>query len=204
MNVLAVMKVTADLPVIISAPGDYRTRDGGRVTIYSVQPVTAPYTFKAKGCAWQLFRGKQRPARSNVWHVSGRLDMVYQKPGDIVGPWVECCPVLMWEDLTADQQASAAEKYFPGVSDEWPSAADYFTYDPDGFISFDGEVYDIDAEAVAISDPDLQREYCAGRPGTTIRYLPSSKNLKGYLIVRYYTLSVIGSFDVFRAEVPNV
>lgn len=87
MHTLDAMKNTNDLPPIINAPGDYITRDGRRVTTHAVQPESSPYTFKAKGCIWRMFRGKQSPRWSQVWHKSGRLDMVKESPADIVGVW---------------------------------------------------------------------------------------------------------------------
>jgi hypothetical protein len=58
---LAAMKVTEDMPAIITAPGEYVTRDGRKVTIHTVQDASSPYTFKAKGSIWRLFRGAMRP-----------------------------------------------------------------------------------------------------------------------------------------------
>lgn len=84
---LAAMRATDDLPVIITAPGEYMTRDGRKVTIHTVQDASSPYTFKAKVSIWRMFRGAMRPREYNIWHVSGRLDMVTEKPGDIVGRW---------------------------------------------------------------------------------------------------------------------
>lgn len=87
MHILDAMKVTDSMPDIITATGDYITRDGRRVTIHEVQPKESPYTFKAKGSIWRLFRGQQRPRGLQVWHKSGRLDMVTEKPGDVIGIW---------------------------------------------------------------------------------------------------------------------
>lgn len=82
---LSAMLVTARLPVVVSEPGEYVTRDGRRVTVHEVQPQTSPYTFKVKGQLWRMFRGQCAPRGLQVWHVSGRLDMVQEKAGDIVG-----------------------------------------------------------------------------------------------------------------------
>lgn len=204
MDTLNKMKLVNGLPVIISGPGEYRTRNGGRVTIDTVQDDSSPYTFRAKGRPWRLFRGKMCPRGYNVWHVSGRLDMVNERAGDITGPYVDTCPVMLWADLDAAQKAQAESKYFPGGSDDWDNAEDYFSYEPDGFISFEGEIYDIDCESVAIMDEDFHAQYCKDLPGHTVRYLPSSKNENGHLVIRYYTKGVISSVNVFRAEVPNV
>jgi len=82
---LSAMLVTARLPVVVSEPGEYVTRDGRRVTVHDVQPKESPYTFKVKGQLWRMFRGRCAPRGLQVWHVSGRLDMVIEKPGDIIG-----------------------------------------------------------------------------------------------------------------------
>lgn len=87
MHILDIMKVTDNMPQIITAPGDYITRNGDRVTITEVQADSSPYTFKAKGSTWKMFRGAMRPRGHNVWHKSGRLDMVTEKGGDIIGIW---------------------------------------------------------------------------------------------------------------------
>jgi len=87
MHILETMAEIEDLPKIITAPSDYITRNGDRVTISEVQPDSSPYTFKAKGSIWKMFRGAMRPRGNDVWHKSGRLDMVAEKGGDIVGIW---------------------------------------------------------------------------------------------------------------------
>ncbi|MGX4996008.1 hypothetical protein [Enterobacter hormaechei] len=87
MHILDAMKTTDNLPHIVTTPGDYITRDGRRVTIHTVQDDASPYTFKAKGSIWRLFRGKQAPRGLQVWHKSGRLDMANEKPGDIIATW---------------------------------------------------------------------------------------------------------------------
>ena len=86
---LHAMLVTNRLPVIVNAPGEYVTRDGRRVTVREVQGAESPYTFKVKGQLWRMFRGKCAPRGLQVWHVSGRVDMVQEKAGDIVARYVE-------------------------------------------------------------------------------------------------------------------
>jgi hypothetical protein len=73
------------LPPIITGPGDYRTRDGRRVTIHEV---AKGKTHAATGAIWTLFRGKLRPRGYRGWELSGR-SMLHERPSDIVGPWVE-------------------------------------------------------------------------------------------------------------------
>lgn len=86
---LTAMLVTNRLPVIVTEPGEYVTRDGRRVTVQAVQPKESPYTFKVKGSLWRMFRGECRPRGSQAWHVSGRLDMVKEKAGDIIGRYLD-------------------------------------------------------------------------------------------------------------------
>ena len=88
MDTLKAMNATSDLPVIVTKPGDYVTRDGRRVTIHEVNQATE-YTYRAKGAFWKMYRGKIRPRGFQVWHLSGRLDVVRETAGDIVGPWFE-------------------------------------------------------------------------------------------------------------------
>lgn len=77
------------LPRIVTKPGDYRTRDGRRVTIHEVAPDPDPTVtrFAAKGAIWKVFRGKERPRGLKGWHVCGRGDAFAEKGSDIVGPW---------------------------------------------------------------------------------------------------------------------
>lgn len=78
------------LPAVITAPGDYATRNGTRVTIDRIDNGSVPYTFPCKGSAWKMFRGVMRPRGYNVWMRSGHLNAVGDHPLDIVGPWEEC------------------------------------------------------------------------------------------------------------------
>lgn len=72
---------------VITAPGDYITRNGTRVTIHRIDNGSVPYTFPCKGSAWKMFRGAMRPRGFNVWMRSGHLNAVGDHPLDIVGPW---------------------------------------------------------------------------------------------------------------------
>lgn len=72
---------------VITAPGDYITRNGTRVTIHCIDNGYIPYTFPCKGSAWKMFRGAMRPRGFNVWMRSGHLNAVGDHPLDIVGPW---------------------------------------------------------------------------------------------------------------------
>lgn len=79
------------LPVIITGPGDYRTRDGRRVSIWTVSawvPLDDSTTrFRAKGAVWRMDRDKLRPRGYHGWHVSGRALTSTEVTMDIVGPW---------------------------------------------------------------------------------------------------------------------
>lgn len=72
---------------VITAPGDYITRNGTRVTIHHIDNGSVPYTFPCKGSAWKMFRGAMRPRGFNVWMRSGHVNAVGDHPLDIVGPW---------------------------------------------------------------------------------------------------------------------
>lgn len=80
-----------DLPLIVTGPGEYRTRCGGRVTIHKVEAEGPPEltTFRAKGSIWRMFRGKLCPRTYSIWHVSGRAFPHQESGSDIVGPWTD-------------------------------------------------------------------------------------------------------------------
>lgn len=77
----------AKVLTVITAPGDYITRNGTRVTIHRIDNGSVPYTFPCKGSAWKMFRGAMRPRGFNVWMRSGHVNAVGDHPLDIVGPW---------------------------------------------------------------------------------------------------------------------
>lgn len=81
-----------DLPTIITAKGDYVSRDGKRVTILDVKPQGRDDTtaFSAKGMVWKVMRQKHVPKAFNAWHVSGRLYPLHESASDIIGPWKGC------------------------------------------------------------------------------------------------------------------
>ena len=86
-NTLQAMADRRNARTVITAPGDYATRNGTRVTIHSIANGSIPYTFPCKGSAWKMFRGAMRPRGFNVWMRSGHLHAVGDHPLDIVGPW---------------------------------------------------------------------------------------------------------------------
>jgi len=75
------------MTISIEEPGNYRTRDGRRVTVHAINP--KPVTFRVQGAIWKMFRGKVRPRGYTIWTTEGRHDVLRPKACDIVGPWVE-------------------------------------------------------------------------------------------------------------------
>lgn len=77
------------LPTIITAPGDYATRGGGRVTIREITPTETLSTtaFTAKGAVWSVRRGAYRSRGHDIWHVSGRHKALGLCAHDIIGPY---------------------------------------------------------------------------------------------------------------------
>lgn len=77
------------LPTVITGPGEYITRNGGRATIYAIKPFPDPayIGFSAKGSVWRIFRGVFRPRGYDIWHVSGRGYPVKESGRDIVARW---------------------------------------------------------------------------------------------------------------------
>lgn len=116
---LAEMLVTTRLPVIVAEPGEYVTRDGRRVTVHAVQPKESPYTFKVKGSLWRMYRGECRPRGSQAWHVSGRLDMVKEKAGDIVGRYLDSR-----YSVTKEYCGETLPVYVARFCDKWIGKAD--------------------------------------------------------------------------------
>lgn len=78
-----------DLPTVVTAPGDYVTRDGRRVTIRTVRQATIGTTsFGAVGAVWSERRGVLRARGYEIWHTSGRHRVLGETGLDLVGPWV--------------------------------------------------------------------------------------------------------------------
>lgn len=73
------------LPIIVSAPGEYITRDGRQVTVHEIGETA---TFCVRGSIWVEFRGKLRPRRHEIWHPNGRVSLTVEgRKRDIVGAW---------------------------------------------------------------------------------------------------------------------
>jgi hypothetical protein len=72
-----------DLPVIITGPGEYKTRNGKRVNI---REISGSGTFAAKGGIYREFRGRTVARGYDIWHVSGCYRAVGEHGLDIVGP----------------------------------------------------------------------------------------------------------------------
>ena len=70
---------------IITAPGDYVTRSGERVTIHSLD---GKGSCSASGYIWKTFRGKYGPRVWAHWQPDGRFKFVGESKRDIVGPYV--------------------------------------------------------------------------------------------------------------------
>jgi len=87
------MPLLNNLPQVIDGPGEYATRAGKRVTVFSVDARGYSYAggtetrFAAKGSPWVMFRGKLRPRGYDIWHLSGRHSVMTETPRDIVGRW---------------------------------------------------------------------------------------------------------------------
>jgi hypothetical protein len=78
-------------PVIIDGPGDYRTRNGKRVTIHEVASKKAGddcMEFCAKGSFWKSPKNMGENPEYGIWHVSGLSRAVYVHQTDIVGKWL--------------------------------------------------------------------------------------------------------------------
>lgn len=78
-----------DLPTIINECGDYRTRNGRRVTIHEIKPAGPPGTtsFSAKGSVWKTTGRMGLNPHYDAWHTSGRLLPLRLSPWDIVEHW---------------------------------------------------------------------------------------------------------------------
>ena len=71
----------------ITQAGDYKTRDGRRVTVHAINPKAV--TFRVQGAIWKMFRGKVRPRGYTIWTTGGRHDVLRPKPCDIVAVWTD-------------------------------------------------------------------------------------------------------------------
>jgi hypothetical protein len=70
-----------NLPIIITKPGKYITRNGKTVTIHDID---GKGTFAARGSIWKHSDKIGINPRFNIWHVSGRISVFEEKPLDIV------------------------------------------------------------------------------------------------------------------------
>ncbi|AVE44240.1 hypothetical protein P678_0375 [Acinetobacter baumannii UH7807] len=69
---------------LITKAGDYRTRNGSRVTVHEVN---GDGTFAIKGSVWKMFRGKLRPRGLNTWKPCGHNQAYNHSDLDIVAEW---------------------------------------------------------------------------------------------------------------------
>jgi hypothetical protein len=67
------------LPIIINRPGNYLTRDGRLVTIFSVSEKTG-----CNGRIWKEFRGKMAPRTHRSWDMNGRRSFLEIMGSDII------------------------------------------------------------------------------------------------------------------------
>lgn len=70
-----------DLPVVVTGPGDYVTRNGRRVAI---REIGGKGTFNAKGAVYREFRGRVVARGLDIWHISGCYRAVGEHGLDIV------------------------------------------------------------------------------------------------------------------------
>ncbi|MDO8416253.1 MAG: hypothetical protein Q7S87_08595 [Agitococcus sp.] len=78
-----------ELPIIIDAPGDYRTRNGRRISISTIAPTLTLSTsaFHAKGSVWKTETQLGINPEYGIWHISGRDKAVGESARDIVAKW---------------------------------------------------------------------------------------------------------------------
>lgn len=75
-----------NLPVIVTAPGIYITRNGARVMVHNIKPAPSPdvTAFTVQGSVERMFRGKPRFKGYEIWHISGRAYSHKESGRDIV------------------------------------------------------------------------------------------------------------------------
>ena len=83
------MTILRDLPPIITHPGFYRTREGLKAYIHTIDPRQNIMAdgFAGKGGIERLYRGRMISRGHYVWHLSGRYYPAQESPLDIVGRW---------------------------------------------------------------------------------------------------------------------
>lgn len=106
---------------------------------------------------------------------------------------------VLWSSLTDEQKARAADKYFSD-GEEWENTEEFFTYEPDSFLTLNGDVLDINAEATLITDSETYELFDAHRQCVSLRYFPSSIVDKTMIVIRYNCLIENPTFDIFIWE----
>jgi hypothetical protein len=75
------------LPTIVDAPGFYTARNGKRILVHEIKPLTGnpDHTeFAVKGSKFKTtFSGSMVPVYE-IWHVSGRVSVFTESPIDII------------------------------------------------------------------------------------------------------------------------
>lgn len=74
----------ADMPVIVTEPGLYKTRSGLKVQVHEIK---GPSTFEVKGNWFKRDAKPSDPGTYAIWHVSGRYMAIGEHFLDIVGRW---------------------------------------------------------------------------------------------------------------------
>lgn len=71
-----------ELETVVDGTGDYVTRDGRRVTVYTIS--SGNETFTVKGAIHRENRGRYQAKDRMTWHKSGRCYPVLPSPDDII------------------------------------------------------------------------------------------------------------------------
>ena len=76
---------------IIDGPGEYKTRNGRRVTIHNIvlppQYTSGCMCFPAKGSIWRRVTAMGLNPEYGIWRLDGRYRAVGDHPLDIVSRW---------------------------------------------------------------------------------------------------------------------
>jgi hypothetical protein len=78
-----------ELSILITEPGDYKIRNGKRVTIHGIKPThtLATTAFTAQGSVWKKPTNMGLNPEYEIWHVSGRCFGHKESPRDILTKW---------------------------------------------------------------------------------------------------------------------
>jgi len=77
-----------ELPVLVTVCGDYRARNGRRVTVHSISPKQEGVTsFDVKGSVWKTEKAMGLNPAYDIWHISGRRLPLRESDLDLVARW---------------------------------------------------------------------------------------------------------------------